>query len=127
MRRKAGKESPGSIDQPCLVVFGTAIPNHYYEALSERMLTNGFFARMVILECGERSKGKDAKVLKLPERVITTAKWWRDYSTNGGNLQSYHPEPTIIPQTAEAKAILADARDEAEVEYSKSESQNDSV
>jgi len=127
MRRKAGKESPGSIDQPCLVVFGTAIPNHYYEALSERMLTNGFFARMVILECGERSKGKDAKVLKLPERVITTAKWWRDYPTNGGNLQSYHPEPTIIPQTAEAKAILADARDEAEVEYSKAESQNDSV
>src|SRR5690606_30224334 len=31
MRRKAGKESPGVIDQPCLVIFGTAIPNHYYE------------------------------------------------------------------------------------------------
>jgi len=42
MRRKAGKEAPGAIDQPCLVVFGTAIPNHYYEALSDRMLTNGF-------------------------------------------------------------------------------------
>jgi len=32
MRRKAGKESPGVIDQPCLVVYGTAIPTHYYEA-----------------------------------------------------------------------------------------------
>jgi hypothetical protein len=49
MRRKAGKDHPGAIDQPCLVIFGTAIPNHYYEALSERMLTNGFFARMMIL------------------------------------------------------------------------------
>jgi hypothetical protein len=28
MRRKAGKESPGAIDQPHLVIFGTAIPNH---------------------------------------------------------------------------------------------------
>ena len=30
MRRKAGKEAPGVIDQPCLVVYGTAIPTHYY-------------------------------------------------------------------------------------------------
>ena len=36
MRRKAGKESPGVIDQPCLVVYGTAIPTHYCGALSER-------------------------------------------------------------------------------------------
>jgi hypothetical protein len=48
IRRKAGKEAPGVINQPNLVVFGTAIPNHYYEALSERMLTNGLFARMLI-------------------------------------------------------------------------------
>ena len=61
MRRKAGKDAPGAIDQPCLVVFGTAIPNHYYEALSERMLTNGFFARMIILECGKRSSGPGAE------------------------------------------------------------------
>ena len=60
MRRKAGRESPGAIDQPCLVVFGTAIPNHYYEALSDRMLTNGFFARMIVLECGKRSTGSGA-------------------------------------------------------------------
>jgi hypothetical protein len=127
MRRKAGRESPGSIDQPCLVVFGTAIPNHYYEALSERMLTNGFFARMIIIECGERGKGKDAKVLKIPERVIATAKWWNDYSPTPGNLHTAHPEPTIVPQSAEAIAILADTRLEAEAEYSKAESQNDSV
>ena len=69
MRRKAGREAPGAIDQPCLVVFGTAIPNHYYEALSARMLTNGFFA-------------------------------------GTGNLQNWHPEPRIIPQTEEARRIL---------------------
>jgi hypothetical protein len=66
MRRKAGKESPGAIDQPCLVVVVTAIPNHYYEALSERMLTNGFFARIIILECGARGVGQEAKVMEIP-------------------------------------------------------------
>jgi len=127
MRRKASKEAPGSIDQPCLVVFGTAIPNHYYEALSERMLTNGFFARMIILECGARANGQDAKVLEIPERVIATAKWWKDLMPGNGNLQSWHPVPTIVPQTAEAVSILADTRTEAETEYRKAESQNDSV
>ena len=127
MRRKASKEAPGSIDQPCLVVFGTAIPNHYYEALSERMLTNGFFARMIILECGARANGQDAKVLEIPERVIATAKWWKDLMPGNGNLQSWHPVPTIVPQTAEAVAILADTRTESETEYRKAESQNDSV
>jgi hypothetical protein len=127
MRRKAGKESPGSIDQPCLVVFGTAIPNHYYEALSERMLTNGFFARMIILECGSRGNGQDAKVLDIPERVLTTAKWWKDLMPGHGNLQSWHPVPTIVPQSAEAISILADARVEAEMEYRSAESKNDAV
>jgi hypothetical protein len=127
MRRKAGKESPGAIDQPCLVVFGTAIPNHYYEALSERMLTNGFFARMIILECGPRGSGQDAKVLDIPERVIATANWWKDLMPGTGNLQSWHPVPRIVPQTAEAIAILADNRGEAEMEYRRAERQNDSV
>ena len=98
MRRKAGKESPGTIDQPCLVVFGTAIPNHYYEALSERMLTNGFFARMIILECGKRSPGQEPTIRPLPARILETAKWWADFSPGYG-------EPAeLAPRTADRPA-----------------------
>ena len=79
MRRKAGKESPGVIDQPCLVVYGTAIPTHYYEALSERMLTNGFFARMLIVESGPRSAGQEPGIIDPPPRVLETARWWADF------------------------------------------------
>jgi hypothetical protein len=76
MRRKAGKESPGVIDQPCLVIYGTAIPNHYYEALSERMLTNGFFARLSILESGPRPAGQEPGLDPPPPRGLATARWW---------------------------------------------------
>ncbi len=64
MRPKAGNAAPGVIDQPNLVLFGTAIPNHYYEALSERMLTNGFFARMLIIESGKRNEGQEPRIQK---------------------------------------------------------------
>ncbi|EMI43792.1 DUF3987 domain-containing protein [Rhodopirellula sp. SWK7] len=127
MRRKAGKESPGTIDQPSLVVFGTAIPNHYYAALSERMLTNGFFARMMILECGQRGEGQEPKIAEVPDTIIDVAKWWADYQPGGGNLGTWHPTPRIVPHDDAAKKILVEARLHAEREYAKAERKNDSV
>ncbi len=127
MRRKAGRENPGAIDQPCLVILGTAIPNHYYEALSERMLTNGFFARTIVLECGKRPTGIAPGIQKLPGRILETAKWWAEFRPGSGNLQSWHPEPLIVPQTSAARSVLDDARDEADLEYAKAESHDDSA
>jgi hypothetical protein len=127
MRRKAGKAPPGVIDQPNLVIFGTAIPNHYYEALSERMLTNGFFARMVILESGPRCKGQEPRIADLPPRVLETARWWVDYRPGRGNLQDWHPVPAVVEPTDEALAVLVETREEAEAEYAKAEAGNDSV
>ncbi len=127
MRRKAGKESPGAIDQPCLVVLGTAIPNHYYEALSERMLTNGFFARMIILECGKRAPGQEPGIEPPPQRVLQTAKWWADFRPGNGNLEHWHPVPRVVPHTEEAKAILVETRLEVEAEYAKAEASGDAV
>lgn len=127
MRWKAGKEHPGTIDQPCLVVFGTAIPNHYYQALSERMLTNGFFARMIVLECGSRSAGREPALLPLPPRVLGTARWWADFRCGTGNLETWHPVPQIIRQTDEAREVLIATRLESEAEYAKAEAVDDSV
>ncbi len=127
MRRKAGKESPGAIDQPCLVIFGTAIPNHYYEALSERMLTNGFFARMIILESGKRSAGQEPRIEPPPARVLETARWWADFRPGTGNLEVWHPVPQVVPLTQEAGEILVETRRETEAEYAKAEATGDTV
>jgi hypothetical protein len=127
MRRKAGRESPGTIDQPCLVVFGTAIPNHYYEALSERMLTNGFFARTVVLECGTRPSGQAPGIHPVPGGVLEAAQWWADFRPGTGNLQEWHPVPQIVPQTEEARQILDEARLEAEAEYTRAGGFGDAV
>ena len=129
MRRKAGKEAPGVIDQPSLVIFGTAIPNHYYEALSERMLTNGFFARMIILESGPRPEGQEPSIRDVPPSILTTAKWWADYQPGNrrGNLVEIHPVPAIVEHSDEAKRVLVETRQQAETEYSAAEGRSDSV
>lgn len=127
MRRKAGKESPGVIDQPGLVIFGTAIPNHYYEALSERMLTNGFFARMIILESGPRPEGQEPSIQDVPPSILATAKWWADYRPGTGNLEEFHPVPTVVEHSDEARRMLVETRQRAEAEYSAAEGRSDSV
>jgi hypothetical protein len=127
MRRKAGKEQPRVIDQPNLVLFGTAIPTHYYEALSERMLTNGFFARMIILEAGPRGEGQEPKIIQIPPRILEQAQWWADYRPGTGNLESWHPVPTVIEHSDEAKRLLIETRKQAEAEYTAAESRNDAV
>ena len=127
MRRKAGKESPGAIDQPCLVVFGTAIPNHYYGALSERMLTNGFFARMIVLECGSRAPGQEPCVQPLPERVVEVARWWAESQSGTGNPKNWHPVPRVVPHTDDATSALIENRLEVEAEYARAERSGDPV
>ncbi|MCX5677387.1 MAG: hypothetical protein NTX87_20580, partial [Planctomycetota bacterium] len=129
MRRKAGKEHPGAIDQPSLTVFGTAVPTHYYEALSTRMLTNGFFARMIVLEAGSRGEGQEPTICDLPDRLIETARWWADYQPGPrqGNLLNIHPVPAVVEQTDEAKALLVETRRRAEEAYNQAEAGRDEV
>jgi hypothetical protein len=126
MRVKAGKE-PGLIDQPCLCIFGTAIPKHYYEALSLKMLTNGFFARMLVLETGKRGRGQDAVVRELPASVVEAARWWVEFTPGQkrGNLADRHPVPKVVEQTPEAGELLRAFRQRADDQYSRAEDRND--
>jgi len=127
MRRKAGPDNPGVIDQPCLVIFGTAIPTNYYEAMHKRMLTNGFFSRMLILESGKRSTGQEPKVIKLSSRILDTARWWANYLPGTGNLERWHPEPTVIEHTEDSRSRLVEIRSQADNEYAMAENRQDAV
>ena len=53
IRVKANQKDAIHVDQPHLTLFGTATPQYFYESLSKRMLTNGFFARLNIIDVGK--------------------------------------------------------------------------
>lgn len=127
MRVKAGKEH-GVIDQPGLCIFGTAIPKHFYEALSARMLSNGFFARLLILEAGKRALGQDAVVRDLPESIRATARWWADFTPGKqGNLANWHPVPKVVAHSQSAADMVRAFRARADTEYSRAEERGDAM
>jgi len=132
LRRKAGKEQAGIIDQPNLTLFGTATPKYFYESLSEQMLTNGFFARLIIVDIGRRGDGQRAgSVQDIPERIVEVAKWWNEFTPGEhggrGNLLSFHPEPVVVPIAESAALLLDDFRKATEVEYRDGETRGDEV
>jgi len=127
MRVKAGKE-PEFINQPCLSIFGTAIPQHFYESLSAKMLSNGFFARMLVLEAGRRGTGQTASTPPIPDDILATARWWQERS-NGrpGMLAGINPDPVVVPATADARELLARVRRDAEQAYDAHEGNGDQM
>jgi hypothetical protein len=100
IRVKAGQKEAAHIDQPHLTLFGTATPQYFYESLSQRMLTNGFFARLIIVDIGKRSEGQTpGSARHLPEPVIEAARWWAEFQPGKrrANLLEVHPEPRVVP------------------------------
>jgi hypothetical protein len=126
-RLKAGKKDGGTIDQPSLTIYGTAVPENYYQALSSKMLTNGFFARMLVIEAGLRTPEQDSTFQDIPESLIRTARYWADFQPGTGNLSNFHPVPICVPHTEAAKVMQRAFGKSADLLYDKAQEHGDLV
>ena len=116
MRDKAGKDAAGVIDNPHLNIFGTAIPVHFYGAMNERMLTNGLFGRMIVLNASGPRRAQEARPIEAPESILTTARWWRRFDP-GGDLAMANPVPRTVPFGGKARELMASLRDDLNGQY----------
>ncbi|XZE55942.1 bifunctional DNA primase/polymerase [Planctomycetaceae bacterium SH139] len=128
LRVKANQKEAGYVDQPHLTLFGTATPKYFYESLSQRMLTNGFFARLNIIDVGKRGKGQTpGSARDLPDDILDIAKWWADFHPGGGNFMDLHPKPLRVPLTPDAESAITELRLQTEVEYDNADDAGDEV
>ena len=126
-RLKAGKKENTVIDQPSLTIYGTAVPENYYQALSNKMLTNGFFARMVVIESGNRTPEQETTVETIPDSLSRAVKYWAGFMPGEGNLSSFHPVPILIPHTEGAKAMQRAYGQHADAQYNLAQQHADLV
>jgi hypothetical protein len=126
LRVKANQKEAIHVDQPHLTLFGTATPQHFYESLSKRMLTNGFFARLNIIDVGRRGKGQTpGSARDLPDDILEIAKWWADFEPGEGNFLKFHPKPIRVAFTQDAERAINELRLQTETEYDKAEDAGD--
>jgi hypothetical protein len=100
-----------TIVNPNLVLYGTAVPRYFYEALSRRVLENGLTARCLVIEAGKRGMAGDPKPIAIPESVLSAAKYLRDVGSTNGNLATEFPKPIVVEEDPEVTEQLIDARD----------------
>lgn len=125
MRVKASQTGPRIIDQPCLCMFGTAIPATFFQALSPKMLSNGFFARLLIFQAGPRGRGQDAEWGPVPAHLLEVAKLWaaRQPGFGGGARVT----PMVVPYDADASTLLRYTRERADDAYRLADQRGDQV
>ena len=94
-----------TVSNPYLVIFGTAIPNFFYESLSPRILGNGMAARCILLDAGRRGPPNRSAIIKPTEGIMRSIEVIRSYG-GGANLNAINPSMTVLPVTDEANAML---------------------
>ncbi|TVQ34164.1 MAG: DUF3987 domain-containing protein [Phycisphaeraceae bacterium] len=94
------------IDQPCVCVYGTTVPEHFFESLTADSLADGFVARLLVFETPASAPPRIRTPQRsVPEAILESARWWGDFQP-GGNMRIEHPEPVVVPTTPEGGAVF---------------------
>ena len=101
----ADKKRNKVVDQPCVSVYGTTVPEHFFESLTADSLSDGFIARLLVFESAETPARQRAKALSVPEPLKQAAEWWGAQQP-GGNLFKEHPRPIVVETTPQAGEVF---------------------
>jgi hypothetical protein len=93
------------VDQPCVTLYGTTVPEHFFESLTADSLSDGFIARLLVFEALDVPARQRVPLTPPPPTIIEAARAWGELRT-GGNLRDEHPEPRIVTCTSEAAAVF---------------------
>lgn len=132
-RALAGRDAE-TIHQPSVTLLGSAVRDNFYGALSERLLSDGFFSRLICIDAGREIQDQEPERPPIPPRVIETAAWWANLGC-GGNLstskglgraaQEINPDPRVVAMTPGALAIIRELRSEARAEQTAANDRGD--
>jgi hypothetical protein len=101
----ADKKRNKVVDQPCVSVYGTTVPEHFFESLTADSLSDGFIARLLVFESAETPARQRAKALSVPEPLKQAAEWWGAQQP-GGNLFKEHPKPMVVETVSQAGEVF---------------------
>ncbi|MBQ4314342.1 MAG: DUF3987 domain-containing protein, partial [Lentisphaeria bacterium] len=125
MRKKAIRQEQSSSDfkdngfihNPCLTLFGTAVPDYFYESLSKRVLENGLIARCLVIEASKRGHRGTPGVIrqKITQEFLDRINVLAQKEVPQNLLGV--PSPEEVTETLEASQLLDQFCDECDNRY----------
>lgn len=86
------------INQPHCVVYGTAVPEGFWDGLTKENVTDGLLGRAMIFDSPGYVKSKQPSLIDPPQSLIDKLAWWVKFNP-GGNLSGENPQPIIARHT----------------------------
>ncbi|MFO0906798.1 MAG: PriCT-2 domain-containing protein [Isosphaeraceae bacterium] len=109
-----GKMKRTPIDQPCLSVYATTVPERFFQTLTNDDAIDGFLARWLVLESKDytlRPARVTADVNDPPEDLLAELRRWKDAPSNydpRGNIDGVlRICPMVVSYTDEAEEAIA--------------------
>lgn len=91
------------VNQPHCVIYGTSVPNAFWDALTAENVTEGLLGRMMAFESPGYVDMRPPTNEDPPEAIIDGVRWWVNHQPAAGNLNSENPTPERCEYTAEAR------------------------
>lgn len=95
-----------TISYPHCAMFCTGVPDGFWAAIKATDATDGFLARMMVIEANYMPRLHDRELTPPPARLIELLNEWGDFTPGGGNLRSVNPEAMVMPFDSQATKRL---------------------
>ena len=97
-----------TLEYPHCVVYGTSVPDGFWESLSKKNLSDGLIGRFLVFENAHYVDYQDAEELPLPEIITERCRSWLQHRTHGGNLAGATNHEGASPQRVDPTEEAAD-------------------
>ena len=108
-----GKMKRTPIDQPCLSVYATTVPERFFQTLTSDDAIDGFLARWLVLESKDytlKPANPSGDVNDPPEEILAELRRWKDAPSNydpRGNVDGVlRISPMVVSYSEEAEKII---------------------
>lgn len=91
-----------TINQPCLCVFGTAVPENFYASLTADNLSDGMLARLFVVEGRKSVQRQKPALIGPPHELIEAVKDWFPTGNLLRTLPEADPGVELIEKTPDA-------------------------
>lgn len=108
-----GKMKRKPIDQPCLSIYGTTVPENFFASITQSDAVDGFLARFLVMESRDysvKAARSSADINDPPEELLQELRRWKDAPSNydpKGNVDGVlRICPMVVSYTPEAEAMI---------------------
>mgnify|MGYP000912486318 CR=1 len=91
------------ISQPHCCLYGTTVKQPLLDSISPQSITDGFLARLVIIEAQNNNPlPVESVTVDPPTSLLDELQWWHQFAP-GGNLSQQVPQPRILTESEGAR------------------------